>query len=160
MQMYPLALLHKKFSRAFIIFTSLVFLLLSPGQSFCQKSISWKVLDDVRWEEKMDENNGYWLVPVFGSQPKAYQNQVVVIEGYFIPLDTGGKVQVLSRYPYSSCFFCGGAGPESIVELQLEKRLLKHLRMDEKVRFQGRLVLNDSDYEHFNYILKEARLSK
>lgn len=128
---------------------------------FGQKALSWKVLDDVRFEEKMDENTGgYWLVPVFGKQPKAYQNQTVVMEGYFIPLDTGGKVHVLSRFPYSSCFFCGGAGPESIVELQLEKRLMKHLRMDEKVRFQGRLVLNDSDYEHFNYILKEARLLK
>jgi len=143
-----------------IIFLFLGSLCLTSA-SFGQKSLSWKVLDDVTFQEKFDEEfQAYWLVPIFGEKVKAHENQTVVLEGYFIPIDMDGKVQILSRYPYANCFFCGGAGPESIVELQLERKLTEYLSMDDRVRFQGKLVLNESDYEHCNYILKDARLLK
>ncbi len=140
----------------FVIAFFLLFLF-TPSHGFGQKLISWEALSDVSFKEKYVESvKSYLLFPNFGEQPKALQGKLVTVEGYFIPVDQIKNTVILSRYPYSSCFFCGGAGPESIVEVQLSKELSRHIRMDEKVRFQGILNLNGTDIEHFNYILKEA----
>jgi len=126
------------------------------NKSIGQKSIGWDILADITFEETFDEEeDAYWLAPSFGDVVKSYENQVVVVEGYLIPIDVAENIYLLSKYPYSACFFCGGAGPESIVELQLEKRA-KGRGMDDRVRLQGRLVLNTADFDHFNYILKAA----
>jgi hypothetical protein len=141
------------------IILSIFFLLfLSSGKLFGQHSLSWEILEDVTYKQQFDkELQWYFLVPTFGEQPKAYENKTVIVEGYFIPADHQNNFHVLSRYPFSACFFCGGAGPESVVELQLDEKLVEHIRMDEKVQFQGELVLNSSDFDHLNYILKAAR---
>lgn len=129
-----------------------------PVTMNAQQAIKWKALTDVTFTEKYDQKiDGYWLVPTFGEKTKAWNNQQVILEGFFIPIDLDENFHVLSRYPYSSCFFCGGAGPESIVELQLDKEVAKRLEMDQRLRFEGTLVLNDSDMYHCSYILKNAR---
>ncbi len=134
-------------------------LLVSPPTLHAQKVLSWEVLADVHFHEQYDESlDAYWLIPTFGRKPKAHQHQTVILEGYFIPVDLQNNFFVLSRYPYESCFFCGGAGPESVVELQISKKKVKHISMDKRVRFKGTLILNKSDFDHCNYILKEARL--
>jgi len=46
-------------------------------------------------------------------------------------------------------------GPDSIVELQLDQKL-RGVQTDQKVRVRGRLSLNKSDINHFNYILTQA----
>ncbi len=65
---------------------------------------------------------------------------------------------ILSRYPLSSCYFCGAAGPETVVELQLKPEAVKRYRMDEQLSFKGTLLLNVNDLDHCNYILKGAEL--
>ena len=123
-----------------------------------QETIKWKALTDVTFTEKYDQAiDGYWLLPTFGHKTKAWDNKRVILEGFFIPIDLDENFHVLSRYPYSSCFFCGGAGPESIVELQLDKEVAKRLVMDQRLRFEGTLVLNDSDLYHCSYILAKAK---
>jgi hypothetical protein len=64
---------------------------------------------------------------------------------------------VLSANPYSSCFFCGQAGPESVMEIQLLKQY-DGLRMDQVITFEGRLRLNADDIYQLNYILEEAEV--
>lgn len=153
--MYSLS--HRKRSILFIL-SFLLILVFSPTNLISQESLSWEALADITYTKEYDEEfKTYWLVPIFGKQPKAYQHKIVILEGYFIPLDSDGNFNILSRYPYSSCFFCGKAGPESVVELQMDKKLVKDIRMDERVRFQGELILNRTDYDHCNYILKAAR---
>jgi hypothetical protein len=42
----------------------------------------------------------------------------ITVRGYIVPL-SGKRAQsqfMFSAYPYNMCFFCGGAGPESIME--------------------------------------------
>ena len=146
----------KKRSLQFLLLAILIFSSVSLLNA--QKSLTWEVLSNVKFNKQYDETiKAYWLVPTFGARVKAYENKTVIVEGYFIPVDTEGKFYVLSKYPYSSCFFCGGAGPESIVELQVSKKLVKHISMDERVQFQGKFALNVSDFKHCNYILKGAR---
>ncbi len=135
-----------------IVFSLTVFLLHS------QANLSWDVLSDVSFEQQqLDDSDAYWLVPTFGDIINLYDRQEIVIEGYLIVIDIQDNFCVLSRYPYTSCFFCGGAGPETIVELSFENQL-EEVRMDQRVRIQGRLTLNKMDIEHFNYIISDARI--
>lgn len=136
-----------------------VTLLFFPLKMNGQQAIKWKALTDVTFTEKFDKKiNGYWLIPTFGAKTKAWENKLVILDGYFIPIDLDDNFHVLSRYPYASCFFCGAAGPESIVELQLDKKVSMRLEMDERLRVEGVLVLNNSDLDHCSYILKNAKL--
>ena len=144
-----------KGSMLFIFFTMLA---ISPLEVIGQEPLGWNILADVTFTEKWDEDlQAYWLIPTFGKQPKAYENKLIILEGYFIPVDMENNFHVLSKYPYSSCFFCGRAGPETVVELQLDEKVVKRISMDQRITVQGTLVLNKSDYEHCNYILQAAQ---
>ncbi|WP_200942790.1 hypothetical protein [Dyadobacter sp. Leaf189] len=57
----------------------------------------------------------------------------------------------------ASCFFCGGAGPESIIELQFKNKKQK-FKTDAVKFVKGKLLLNPTDVEHLNYILTEAEV--
>ncbi|MFN7119393.1 MAG: DUF3299 domain-containing protein, partial [Saprospiraceae bacterium] len=85
-----------------------------------QTEISWKQLADVTFKaEYFKEIDMKVLVPTFGRSIKALAGKKVAITGYLIPVDPDFKTVVLSKNSYASCFFCGGAGPETIVELWL-----------------------------------------
>lgn len=82
------------------------------------------------------------------------------MEGYYMPLDLENNYTiVLSRNPYAQCFFCGGAGPESVIEVNFSAKPPK-FKMDQIVRVTGVLKLNDKDIEHMNFILTDATLEK
>ena len=134
----------------------ILMLFLYAGSSMAQSDLSWDILSDVSFEEQyLEESDAYWLIPSFGDFIKLYERQEVTIDGYLIVIDIDENFFVLSKYPYSACFFCGAAGPDSIVELQLDQKL-RGVQTDQKVRVRGRLSLNKSDIEHFNYILTQA----
>jgi hypothetical protein len=62
---------------------------------------------------------------------------------------------MLSSLPFSNCFFCGGAGPETIVELKT-KQSVKFTTA--RVALEGILLLNADDPDHHMYTLKDAVL--
>lgn len=126
-----------------------------PMVAWTQANLTWKQLADVDFEMRyFKEYNQKFLVPLFGKIPKAHEGKEVSISGYVIPLDV--KVFALSQNPYAACFFCGAAGPETIIELQLKPEAIKRYKMDQWMTFKGILRLNDSDVRHFNYILENA----
>jgi len=125
-------------------------------ESNAQKVLDWETLAKVNFEIVFDEDvMSYYRIPEFSDSVKSYQNRQVTMEGYLIQMDTEDNVHILSRYPYASCFFCGGAGPESVVELQMTERL-KGIYMDQRVRVRGLFILNAEDQNHFNYIIERA----
>lgn len=127
-------------------------LFVSVGQA--QIKLSWQLLSDVEFKEKYFEEVGdYYLYPEFGEAPKAFEGQEVLISGYMIPVDPEGNFFVLSKGPYASCFFCGQAGPETIVQLEFKDKDHRKYKMDEKLTFKGILKLNNTDVNLCNYIL-------
>ena len=54
----------------------------------------------------------------------------------------------------ASCFFCGAAGPETIVEVSFEEK--PPFKTDQIVTVTGILQLNANNVDHCNYILNEA----
>ncbi|RMG66740.1 MAG: DUF3299 domain-containing protein [Bacteroidetes bacterium] len=120
------------------------------------QDLSWQQLQDVTFEDRYYEDiEEYLLFPAFGDSVKALAGQPVKIAGYVLPVEPGRYV--LSANPFSSCFFCGGAGPESVMELELRDTTLLFYT-DEWRTFQGRLQLNDSNVDKLNYILEEAEV--
>ena len=148
--------LKLKLSFSLICWTT--FFLFGTQGALAQQSLGWDVLEQATFEVKMDEETqSYWLVPEFSDAVLFFDNETVIIEGYFIQMDSEENIHVLSRFPYSSCFFCGAAGPESIVELQM-KDPIKSLDMNKQLRVKGQFQLNSENQEHFNYILKNATI--
>lgn len=121
--------------------------------------INWLTLTDVKFEEKIaPEDSALYLFPTFGKIVKSLDGKKVSLKGFIIPVDVATHFYVLSANPYSSCFFCGKAGPESIMELQLKSDPTEAYEMDRFTTFEGTFELNGTDINHCNYILKNAVL--
>ena len=118
-------------------------------QLFAQNIINWELLKNVEFDEIWSEEfQAYYMVPKFSSSVKAFDNKEVQIRGFIIPVDIVQDYYVLSANPYSSCFFCGQAGPKQY----------EGLRMDQVITFKGKLKLNVDDIYQLNYILEDAEI--
>lgn len=127
------------------------------AQSGNAKLIDWKFLSKVDFKDKYyPEYEAWYLYPVFPDEIKDLEGKQVIIKGYVIPLDVEGGLYALSAYPFSNCFFCGGAGPESVMSLKFKDTHPK-FETDDVATFVGTLHLNTSNLDDFNYVLKEAR---
>jgi hypothetical protein len=120
----------------------------------------WALFGKTRFVEKLNREYGmYFLYPKFPDELKALEGKVVEVTGFYIPLEMStSNFAVISKYPNAECFFCGGAGPESVVVGYLKKRPGKRVKMDEIVTVKGKLKLNDSDLEELNFIIQDAEL--
>jgi hypothetical protein len=100
------------------------------------------------------------LYPNFPADLKALEGKEVTIEGYYVPFaPEDGNYIIISKFPMSQCFFCGGGGPESIAEVNFEKPQSK-FTVDDLVMVKGKLKLNAEDMDHINFIVSEATLIK
>lgn len=120
--------------------------------------LSWEVLRDVTFKKKWyAEESVYMLYPTFGQGIQKLNGKTVDLTGYVLPVDLESNVYVLSAFPYSACFFCGGAGPESVVSLKFKKSD-KKFKTDERRTFRGTLKLNADNIYELNYILADAEM--
>ncbi|WP_259016160.1 DUF3299 domain-containing protein [Emticicia fluvialis] len=117
--------------------------------------ITWKDLQDVRFKKKFNkQENMFFLYPEFGERVKALEGKVILIRGYMIPVDPAENVFVLSANPMAACFFCGGSGPESIIQLKLKQP--RRFATDEIWTVKGILKLNIDNVEELNYVLQNT----
>jgi hypothetical protein len=120
--------------------------------------LAWKTLEGIGFDKRFVEDmNDYFIFPEFTKQIKALEGKTVDVEGYVIPFDKTGAEVALSANPYAACFFCGKAGPASIMIVKLKVKNTK-LRTDMYKTFRGKLKLNATDPEEFYYILEDAIL--
>ncbi len=120
-----------------------------------QEKITWDDLTDVVFKESYVKSvDAYYLFPEFGKGVKKYEGKEIIISGYMLVLDPTGDFYVLSKGPFASCFFCGAAGPETIIEVQFKDKKHRRFKMDDRVTLRGKFKLNKDDIEHCNYILE------
>ena len=137
-----------------------IFILFFIGNIFSQNIITWELLKNVEFDEIWSEEfQAYYMVPKFSQSVKEMDGKEVQIRGFIIPVDIVQDYYVLSSNPYSSCFFCGQAGPESVMEIQMVKKY-EGLRMDQVITYKGTLKLNVDDIYQLNYILEDAEIIK
>lgn len=139
-------------------------MLLAMGLAFAlptqaQKPIRWEDLAEVEVVLEKKEGARYPTTrAIFGEEVKALAGREVRITGYVLPVDVSGNQYVLSAFPYASCFFCGGAGRESVLKLELQPDQGPY-EMDQRLSFVGRLKLVESQYDLI-YRLESAREAK
>ncbi|NIJ51112.1 DUF3299 domain-containing protein [Dyadobacter arcticus] len=122
--------------------------------------VTWEILRDVTFKKKWyAEESIYMLHPTFGPSVQKLKNQQVSITGYILPIDLDANLYVLSAFPFSACFFCGGAGPETVMTLNFKKKDSRKFKTDERLTFTGTLKLNADDIYQMNYILDAAEIA-
>jgi len=90
---------------------------------------------------------------------QAMDGEEIEIKGYVIPVE-GYKSHtefVFSAFPYNMCFFCGGAGPESVMEVYADEPIKYS---PEPITIKGTLELNATDVNRLIYALDGATLVK
>lgn len=124
-----------------------------------QTKVPWSTLEGVNYSYVQNMDQNFWYgEPTYGEDVKALEGKTIEITGYVLPLDISGDNYVLSAFPFSSCFFCGGAGQESVMELRLADSG-DRFKQDQYLTFTGKLKLNHRELE-LNYILEEARVKQ
>ncbi len=140
--------------------TLVLVLMMMAGASFAQgKFDAWDTFAKTKFEPKYHEKLGeYLFYPTFPADLKALEGKEITVQGFYVPFaPEDGNYIILSKYPMSQCFFCGGAGPESIVEVNFKGNLPK-FQIDDLVTVKGKLKLNIDNMDHVNFILTDAVL--
>lgn len=118
--------------------------------------IQWDLLKNVtfqlRFSKELDMDINY---PVFGASLQKLKGKELYITGYLIPLNPAAGLYAISKNNYASCFFCGRAGPESIISLKFSKKPRSY-KTDEYLTMKGKLELNDTNIRDFIYIFRET----
>ena len=117
---------------------------------------TWRTLGKITFKKVYDELMGFKVdMPVFSDQINELEGKEITIKGYIVPTE-GYKSHnefILSAFPYSMCFFCGGAGPETVMEVESVEGV--EFSAD-PIILKGILRLNDKDINHLMYKLEEA----
>lgn len=146
-------------SRLLIGFFMLSFLV-SVSDVQAQTESLWKTLAKITYKKEYDEFLGFKIdKPVFSEEIKALNGKEVTVKGFVIPVEgyKSHKEFIFSAFPYSMCFFCGGAGPESVMEV-LATEPVEYSA--ESIILKGKLHLNSDDVNKLMYSLTDARLVK
>jgi len=120
----------------------------------------WKTLSKLSYKKEYDELMGFKIdKPVFSDQIKALEGKEVTIKGYIIPVEgyKSHKEFIFSAFPYSMCFFCGGAGPETVMEVEAIEGVKYSA---DAIYLKGVLTLNDKDINRLMFKLVKAKLIK
>ena len=143
-----------------IITICTIVLLVATSSLQAQDTNVWSTLAKITYKKQMDEVMGFEVdIPVFSGDVKALEGKEVTIKGYIIPVE-GYKSHnefVFSAFPYNMCFFCGGAGPETVMEVYATDPVKYSAK---QVVLKGKLELNDKDINRLMYALTDAVLVK
>ena len=153
-------LLGKQLKRVSLVFLLGISGAFVPGAGKEEIAITWETLTDITYTRKFNKQEEmYFMYPTFGNKVKTLEGKTVSIKGYMIPVDETGEFYVISAKPMAQCFFCGGSGPESLIELEFRKKE-RRFKTDEIRTLKGVLKLNPEDVEHLNYILTSVEVVK
>jgi hypothetical protein len=143
------------------IFLLFLFIVGSLNINAQGKIDSWNEFAKTKFEPKYYEKLGeYLFYPNFTPELKALVGKEITIQGFYVPFAPEGEDYIIiSKFPMSQCFFCGGGGPESVAEVNFTKDPGK-FQVDDLITVKGKLKLNTEDLEHVNFILDEAELIK
>lgn len=142
--------------RAFLLSLALMIGSLAFSQSATPAASLWKSLSKITFKKQYDEMLGFKVdVPVFSEDIQKLNGKEVTISGYIIPVEgyKNHKEFVFSAFPYNMCFFCGGAGPETVMEVSAKEAVPYTA---ESITIKGKLHLNDSDINRLIYSMTDV----
>jgi hypothetical protein len=119
---------------------------------------AWNILAKVKTVQQKHKTGSYEVaVPVFAPDLLLLNDKMIVLQGYMIPLQELRKQNyfVLSRYPFSLCYFCGAAGVETVIEINSREQIRF---TEDKITLKGVLKLNPNNPDQLLYVLEKAEL--
>lgn len=141
-----------------IVLTTLFTIAFSAG--LLAQEHMWKTLGKITYKKEYDEMLGFKVdVPIFSPEVQKLEGKQVTIKGYIIPVEgyKSHKEFIFSAYPYSMCFFCGGAGPETVLEVKAKSPVAFTA---DPITIKGTLHLNSTDINRLMYSLSNAEMVK
>jgi hypothetical protein len=138
----------------------LIFLLIGGLHTAQAQDGVWRTLSKITFVKKYDDLLGFKVdMPVFGEEVKSLEGKEITVKGYVIPVEgyKSHREFVFSAYPYNMCFFCGGAGPETVMEVFADEPIKYSA---DPIIIKGKLKLNDSDINRLMYSLSGVTLVK
>jgi hypothetical protein len=144
----------------FYTYTVLISFCLALNASYAQQRDMWQTLGMVTFQSSFNtETFVETKIPKISAAVDKVDGTLITIEGYIIPL-TGQVTQshfMLSKFPQSTCFFCGKAGPETAMQVFIKDG--KKIKLSErKVKVTGTLLVNPKDANSLLYTLEDATL--
>jgi len=132
-----------------------------PG--FAQTLVSWDTFAQVTFYKQYSETFGFEVnvkPPEFTPKLLAYQGKEILVKGYVIPVDVELGMYMVSANAFANCFFCGNAGPETVVEIFPVSKLPR-FSTDQIVTFKGILQINkEGEMNAVPYQLFQAKVVK
>ncbi len=117
---------------------------LSSNAILAQKLVGWDTFAKVTFHREFSDQFGFEVnvkPPEFAFELLAFDGKRIKVKGYVIPVDVELGMYLVSAYPFANCFFCGNAGPETVVELFPSSKLPR-FTTDQVVTFEGILQIN------------------
>lgn len=121
-------------------------------------TLSWKLLGVIKYVKKPNEEYPEGVMfPIINSTLKAKSKKKIVMSGFIIPIDNTSYA--LSKNVFASCFFCGQAGPETIMGIKFKGTTPK-LKTDQYVTLEGTFRYNDDNVDDWIYHIENAIITK
>ena len=120
-------------------------------------SLNWKLLGMIKFIKKADKEYGEVMYPQVSPLLKQKSGKKIAISGFIIPIDN--TTYALSKNVFASCFFCGQAGPETIMGIKFKGETPK-LKTDQYVTLVGTYRINENDVEDWIYHIDNAVIVK
>jgi len=120
-------------------------------------TITWTQLGKIDFVKKKSPVYGEVMFPVINSTLKGKQKKRIVAKGFIVPIDN--KTYALSKNVFAQCFFCGNAGPETIMGIKF-RGATPRLKTDLYVTIEGTFRYNDNDIEDWIYHIEDAVIVK
>ena len=121
----------------------------------------WKLFETVEFKETFDEEfQMNMLKPAFSEEILAREGEEIVLLGYIVAsteIEEDYEGIIFSKYPFENCYFCGGAGPETVAQIEFDPEA-HTFKLGNAYGFKGILELNKSDHSKLTFILRDAEL--
>ncbi|WP_395077616.1 hypothetical protein [Flavobacterium sp.] len=120
-------------------------------------SLNWKILGQIKFIKKKHKDYGEIDFPVINEILKKKSGKKILMSGFIVPIDNVNYA--LSKNVFASCFFCGKAGPETIMGIKFKAGKMK-LKTDQYVTLEGNFRVNENNVEDWIYHIEDAVIVK
>lgn len=133
--------------------------LVNPEKSEFQNAteVTWKLLGQIDFVKKKNPHYGEVMYPMINGTLKALQGKKIKAAGFIVPIDS--KSYALSKNVFAQCFFCGNAGPETIMGIKF-KGATPRLKTDTYVTMEGTFRYNADDIDDWIYHIENAVITQ
>ena len=120
-------------------------------------TLTWKILGDVKFNKGNHKDYGEVMFPKVSLKVKGLNKKKVTVSGFIVPIDN--ENYALSKNVFAACFFCGQAGPETIMGINF-KDYKGRIKTDTYVTVTGYLRVNEDNVDDWIYNLDNSVILK